>query len=185
MKSSIENVQARRILIIGDAGRGKTTFAKFASDKFGIPMFSLDDILWKEKYSMIENRLVAIDKIKNIVVQDSWIVEGTTRYLAEHSFDGAHVIYHFHHRTVVSQIIHLIWRYVKKRGSTFVELCKLILHSVYKRYGIGYQRGEKSWGDILEPHSLKIVHIGSHREVRRLCLCSENHRQSRWRQESP
>ncbi len=169
MKSSIENINASRIVIIGDAGRGKTTFAQYASDEFGIPMYSLDDILWKEKYSEIENRPAAIGKIKDIVSGDAWIIEGTTRYLAEYGFDRAHVIYHFQHRTVIGQVTHLVWRHLKKRESTFAELCKLVLHSIYKRYGIGYQRGKKTWEEILEQHSSKVVHISSRREAQKLC----------------
>ena len=168
MKLFIENKQPRRILIIGDAGRGKTTFAQYASDEFSIPVFSLDDILWKEKYSTIENRLVAIDKIQAIVDQDTWIIEGTTRYLAEHGFERADVIYYFQHRNLIGQVTHLIWRYLKKRGSTLVELYKLILHSIYKRYCIGYQRGEKTWSCILDPYSSKVIHVDSRKGVKDL-----------------
>jgi len=174
MKSSIKNNQPRRILIIGDAGRGKTTFAQLASDELGIPMFSLDDILWKEKYSTIENRLVAIEKIKQIVDQESWIIEGTTRYLAEYGFDRADLIYHFQHRSLIGQVTHLVWRYLKKRGSTLIELFKLILHSIYKRYSIGYQRGEETWSCILEPHQSKVVCVSSRQEVLMLRVQGSN-----------
>ncbi|MBT3230218.1 hypothetical protein HN358_00325 [Candidatus Uhrbacteria bacterium] len=165
MKSSTKNEQPRRILIIGDAGRGKTTFAQHASEKFGIPMFSLDDILWKQRYSEIEDRPKAMQRIQEVVERDAWIIEGATRYLAEQSFERADIIYHFQHRSIVGQILHLVWRYLKKRGSTFVELCKLILHSIYKRYSVGYCRHESGWCEILDPHDNKVIHIRSKRDV--------------------
>ena len=165
MKSLIEDEQARRILIIGDAGRGKTTFAKHLSRVFDIPLVSLDDILWKEKYREIENRIVAIKKIQGIVESEAWIIEGTTRYLAEYGFEHADIIYHFEHCTLVGQFWHLVWRYFRSGSSTFVELCNLVLHSIYKRYSIGYQKGEKKWCEILEPHSDKVIYIRSKRDV--------------------
>lgn len=168
MKSLIETSGAQRILIVGDAGRGKTTFAKHIAHFFDIQAHSLDDILWKEKYSKIEDRPVAIEKITQVVGRDSWVIEGATRYLAEYAFDRADYIFHFEHRMFLGQMWHLIRRFISRREGTVKELLSLILHSIYKRYSIGYCLGRKRWSALLEPHAGKVVKVQSRRDLRRL-----------------
>ncbi len=46
----------RRILIVGDSGRGKSTLAKSLSQKLNIKQYSTDDFFWKEKFSIPEDK---------------------------------------------------------------------------------------------------------------------------------
>lgn len=68
-----------KIHIIGCSGTGKTYFAKKLSDKYNIPHFYLDDIQW-DNNSEGYGAKMPIDKreelLKNILDNDSWIIEG-------------------------------------------------------------------------------------------------------------
>jgi adenylate kinase family enzyme len=88
------NVQnCKKILIVGDAGRGKSTLAKNLSQKLGIKHFELDDLFWLKKYSVKRT-----DDEQNKLVMDlldkeySWIIEGSTRHMVALCFDFADCI---------------------------------------------------------------------------------------------
>ena len=168
MKESFKCQSAKRILVIGDAGRGKTTFANHIARACERPALSLDDVLWKEKYSIIENESLALDRVCQMFKKDTWIVEGTSRLLAQEGLKRAEVIFYFKHRSLLWQLMHLIWRYVRKHDSRFPELCALLVHTVYKRYHIGYERGQKSWQELLQPYLSKVTTVESFDQVRKL-----------------
>jgi adenylate kinase family enzyme len=161
---------ARRILVIGDAGRGKTTFANHIARRCDRTVLSLDDILWKKRYTQTEEREVAINRVKKVFEKEEWIVEGTTKYLARFGFDRAQMIYYFKHNNVCLQICHLIWRFINKRDCTICELYKLIIHTIYKRYRIGYERDEKTWDELLEQYQDKMIIVDSVNNVRELMI---------------
>lgn len=154
--------------MIGDAGRGKTTFANHIARACERPVLSLDDVLWKKKYTMIENEDLALDRVCQMFAKDAWIVEGTSRLLAQEGFERAEVIFYFKHRLLVWQISHLVWRYLCRRDSTIKELIALIIHTTYKRYQIGYERGQKTWKSILEPYESKVTVVESFKHMREL-----------------
>lgn len=75
-----------RILIIGNAGSGKTTIARqlAASSNPPTPILSLDDIAWDENIQRlpIERSTEAIDRF--IDANPRWIIEGCYADLANH-----------------------------------------------------------------------------------------------------
>lgn len=159
---------ARRILVIGDAGRGKTTFANHIARVCERPVLSLDDVFWKEKYTVVEDEAVCLHRVREEFAKEAWIVEGTMRVLAKEGFDRAEVIFYFKHRSLVWQMTHLIWRYIRKHDSTCKELCALLVHTLYKRYRIGYERGQESWQELLEPYASKVIVVDSFTQMREL-----------------
>ncbi|MBU4315323.1 hypothetical protein KJ673_02865 [Patescibacteria group bacterium] len=168
MKEEFECHSAKRILVIGDAGRGKTTFANHIARACERPVLSLDDVFWKRKYTIVEDESLALGRVRQMFAKDAWIVEGTSRLLAQEGFDRAEVIFYFKHRSLLWQLMHLIWRYVRKHDSKFSELCALLVHTVYKRYQIGYERGQKSWQELLGPYESKVTAVESFDQVRKL-----------------
>ena len=78
-----------KILIVGDAGRGKSTLASKISAKLGIPHHSTDDFFYEVKFTKVRNRKESVEKILKIYKNDKWIIEGTTRHLFEHGLDSA------------------------------------------------------------------------------------------------
>jgi adenylate kinase family enzyme len=68
----------RRVLVIGMAGSGKSTFSRALSAKTGLPVIHLDFHYWKPgwvKPSDDEWR----DKQRGLLAGDAWIVDGNTQ----------------------------------------------------------------------------------------------------------
>jgi adenylate kinase family enzyme len=83
----------KRILIIGDGGRGKTTFAEKLSKKTGIPFYSVDDFFWKTKFSEPADKQQSVQAIEEVYKRDEWIVEGGSRPLIKTGIEKADIIY--------------------------------------------------------------------------------------------
>ena len=75
MKMKIPN----RIHIIGSVGSGKTTLARTLANKYNIPYFELDNVVW-ERHKSGDIRRSDIDReenLENIIHTELWIIEGT------------------------------------------------------------------------------------------------------------
>lgn len=156
---------AKRILILGDAGRGKTTLAQKLSKKLKIPFHSTDDFYWKTKFSERQDMEESIDEISKVYSGNEWIVEGTTRHLVEPGFEKAHLIVYLAFRNVLSQWWELIKRHRTRKNETVSDLIKLLRHVLYKRHGLGYKRGESKILELLQPFRDKLIVLRSHKEM--------------------
>ncbi len=123
----------KRILIIGDAGSGKTTLSRKVQNLLHIPAASTDDALWKKKFTEHRNRDEALALMKNIYEQESWIVEGTTRFLLEPGIRRADLIIFISFKYIFSQYAALIGRYLKYRKESWINLVGLLGHVTKKR----------------------------------------------------
>lgn len=68
----------RRVLITGNAGSGKSTLAKTVSEKLGLPLYGLDQVVWKPgwKAASLEERNAAFERI---IAQPEWVVDGVSK----------------------------------------------------------------------------------------------------------
>lgn len=65
----------KKVIIIGSAGAGKSTFARKLRDKTNLPLYYLDMIWHKpDRTNISENEFDAI--LNNIVTKDRWIIDG-------------------------------------------------------------------------------------------------------------
>lgn len=74
-------MNAKRIIVYGNAGSGKTTMAR----RLGLPMLSLDHIAWSAgalRMPLAES-LAALDAFMN--EHDEWVIEGCYGDLIEHA----------------------------------------------------------------------------------------------------
>jgi len=65
----------KKIIIIGSPGAGKSTFARKLRDMTGIPLYYLD-MLFHRADRTTANREEFDERLKKIVAQDEWIVDG-------------------------------------------------------------------------------------------------------------
>lgn len=64
-----------KVLVIGNAGSGKSTTAKRLASTLGIPCHSLDQIVWKEGWQKTPP-LERHKKISELTQQETWVIDG-------------------------------------------------------------------------------------------------------------
>jgi len=123
-----------RILIIGDAGVGKTTVANKIGQELDLPVFSTDDVLWIKKFSEHRDRDESVEIMKKIYLEDKWIVEGTTRGLLREGLSRAEIVLFFGFRNILTQYKMLIKRHMGRKDETVWNLISLLVHITKKRF---------------------------------------------------
>jgi adenylate kinase family enzyme len=157
-----------RILIVGDAARGKSTLASNISKKLGIPHYSTDDFYYEVKFSKLRDRQESIDTISKIFQNERWIVEGTTRHLILPGLDSADLIVHLRYKNIPTQWLVLIKRYFNRRGEVIENiggLLKLMKHVLYKKHHLRHRKGKLTPTEIIEPHKHKVITLSSFKEI--------------------
>ncbi len=84
-----------KIHILGGPGSGKSYLGKQLSNIYGIKLYSLDDIFWdngNNKYGIITNEIIRNDKLKSLLKNNKWIIEGTYFEWVKESFERADII---------------------------------------------------------------------------------------------
>lgn len=158
----------RKIFILGDAGRGKTTFAKKLSEHTKIPYYSTDDFFWKVKFTVLNDREKSVEEINQIYDKDEWIMEGTTRRLMVKGFEKVDIIYHFKFNNILYQYYSLIKRNLTGKDEKFSDLWKLLKHVTYKKYKKGYGNHLPNLEELLKPYKDKVVEINSFRKINQI-----------------
>ncbi|HBL84912.1 MAG: topology modulation protein [Clostridiales bacterium GWF2_38_85] len=67
--------ESKRIMIIGSAGSGKTTFAKKLHNKLSLPLIHLDKLFWKDNWIQTP-RDEWIEVQTKIIEAEEWIIDG-------------------------------------------------------------------------------------------------------------
>lgn len=161
----MSNYKYKRIFILGDAGRGKTTFAAKLSEHTGIPHYSTDDFFWKVKFTVPNDREKSVEEINPIYDRDTWIMEGTTRRLIVKGLEKADIIYWLKFENILYQYYFLIKRSLTRKNENFIDLWNLLKHVTYKKYKKGYGNHLPSLEELLKPYKEKIVVLSSMREI--------------------
>ena len=167
-RNNLENMLKQplnKILIVGDACRGKSTLASALSSKLGIQHYSTDDFLYEIKFTKYRDRQEAVDLISKIFENQKWIVEGTTNMLYKFGLESSDVIIHLKHKNIAIQWLHLIKRSLSRNNESLRKLFKLIRHVLYKKYHIGYRKGKPTSTEIVEPYNYKVITLSSFRQI--------------------
>lgn len=161
----MEKGALNKILIVGDAARGKSTLAENLSKKLGIPHYSTDDFFYEIKFSKVRDRAEAVEQIKEIFKKEKWIIEGTTKRLVEHGLHSADMIIHLQHKNIPTQWFILFRRYLKRENETIFGLFKLMKHVLFKKYKWGDRKGKPTPSEIIDPHKHKVITLSSFKEI--------------------
>jgi adenylate kinase family enzyme len=65
-------VQARRIVVAGAAGAGKTTLAARIADATGVPRTEIDAVYWRAGWTANER---FVEEVEALVATDEWVTE--------------------------------------------------------------------------------------------------------------
>lgn len=67
----------QKILVTGNAGSGKSTLSKKLEEKLKIKVYSLDKIVWQQKWKKtVDNKKKEL--IKELTNKDTWIINGVS-----------------------------------------------------------------------------------------------------------
>ena len=64
-----------KVIVIGCPGSGKSTFSRALHELTGLPLYHLDLLNWNSDKTTVDKK-VFIGKLKNVIAQDSWIIDG-------------------------------------------------------------------------------------------------------------
>jgi len=74
--SALDSI-SMKIHITGNAGAGKTSFARQLGQDLGIPVFGLDIVVWQAGWIKTPAEIKTI-KIQSLISQDEWVIEGVS-----------------------------------------------------------------------------------------------------------
>jgi adenylate kinase family enzyme len=81
----------KRILIIGSAGAGKTTLARYISQQCALPLIHLDQEFWRPGWASTPGELWK-QRIAQIITQPAWIIDGYYHDILEETCRAADTI---------------------------------------------------------------------------------------------
>lgn len=154
-----------KIIITGDAGRGKSTLATKLSEKLHIPHYSTDDYFYEIKFSKPRDRQEALRQISEIYTKDTWIMEGTTAWLLEPGMKSVDTIVYLRHKSIFSQWFLIFKRGLQRENESLKETFALMKHVFYKRYGLGYKKGKMTHSEFIEPYKHKVITLSSFKDI--------------------
>ncbi len=154
----------KKILIIGESGRGKSVLAQKLSEKISIPFYSTDDFFWKVKFSEPHEKEESKAQIEKVYSTERWIVEGSSTPLFRPDLESAEVIINLVFENIFQQWWSLIQRNRTRKHESLKNLSSLIIYVTRKRFSIGNNK-EKIKAELLKPYSDKIIILKSFKEV--------------------
>lgn len=158
-------MKPHKIIIIGDAGRGKSTLASRISEKLKIPHYSTDDYFYEVKFSKPRERQGALKQISEVYKRDNWIMEGTTAWLLDTGMELSDIVIYLHYKNIFSQWFILLKRELSRENEKLSGTFGLMKHVFYKRYSLGYKKGKMTHKEFVEPHKQKVVTLSSFKEI--------------------
>lgn len=159
-----------KIIIIGDAGRGKTTLAERLSLENNIEWYSTDDFIWKTRFTEMNSKEESKKKITEIFKKDKWIVEGGSLRLLEEGIEKADIIIYLGFKNILIQYLALYKRFLMRDYDKIPSFLNMLRHITYKRYKMGYKKGIPTILETLKPHNHKVVKFYSIEEIDKFSL---------------
>jgi len=155
----------KKIIITGDAARGKSTLAGKLAQKLGIPHFSTDDFYYEVKFTKMRSKEDSVQAIAEVYKGDKWIVEGATEHMIEPGLQSADLVICLKHNNLFAQWTYLVKRHFRSDNETTGDLFEFMRHVFYKRYSIGYRKGQPTIHEFIAPYGEKVVTLSSFKEM--------------------
>jgi len=125
------------VVIFGPAGSGKTTFGKKLSQKYNLPLLSLDEIVWQKKYTVKYNLVISKQLLTKFLQQNptGWIIEGAEPALLKLAIPRADQTIWLQHNffTLVRRLTKRYFQNRKRKEETLSALLKLYIGVILYR----------------------------------------------------
>ena len=155
----------KRVLVLGGAGRGKTTFAKRLSEKFSIPAYDTDDFFWKVKYTIPSDREQSVIEINKIYENSEWVMSGSTRRLILAGIEKADVIFVLKFKNIIYQYLSILRRWLTREEEKITDLWNLLAHVTKKKYKKGYGSHVPPIDELVNDYKKKVIELDSFKEI--------------------
>jgi adenylate kinase family enzyme len=163
----VSGKKIKKIIITGDAGRGKSTLAGKLAKKLDIPHYSTDDFYYEVKFTKMRSREDSAKAIAGVYQEEKWIVEGATEHMIEAGLPHADLIVCLKHKNIFAQWAYLLRRHFSQDNETVGDLWEFMRHVYYKRYSLGYRKGQPTIHEFIAPYREKVVTLSSFKEMER------------------
>ncbi|WP_288395078.1 DNA topology modulation protein [uncultured Vagococcus sp.] len=115
-------IAIKKIIIIGSAGAGKSTFSRKLSEKLNIEVFHLDTLMWKPNWEMTDKKF-QIRKQQEIIQQTTWIIDGNYNGTLDLRIEASDTIIFFDINRWVC-LYQAVKRYFQYRGKSRPDMQK-------------------------------------------------------------
>jgi adenylate kinase family enzyme len=163
--SRIDTLQ--RILVIGPCGAGKSTLALALADKYGLPVYHMDQLNWQPGW--IESSKDEIRaKLAAIVSTERWLIDGTYGgTLAERLVQADTVVYlDYPIRLCVTRLLRRIWTYYGRTRPDMTEGCPERFDLEFLIYLMRWNSGPRVRTEArLKDHKDKVIRLRSPDEL--------------------
>ena len=171
----------KRILIIGNAGSGKTTFAKVLAEKTNLPLIHLDKLFWCGEWEHL-SREEFDDVLQKELDKPEWIIDGNFSRTLPHRLEYADTVFYFDLPTITclwGSTVRVIKNYGKTRddmGGNCPEYFDKQKASLYKAIFSFNRTHRKKYRKLLEEQNNKnVVIFKSRKQANRYLKELENY----------
>ena len=89
----------KKILIIGNSGAGKTTFAHILAQKLNLPLVHLDKLFWHGEWQRLSNEEFDV-LVQKELEKPEWIIDGNFNRTVSHRMKYCDTIFFFDFSTI-------------------------------------------------------------------------------------
>lgn len=171
----------KRILIIGNAGSGKTTFAKVLAEKTNLPLIHLDKLFWCGEWEHL-SREEFDDVLQKELDKPEWIIDGNFSRTLPHRLEYADTVFYFDLPTITclwGSTVRVIKNYGKTRddmGGNCPEYFDKQKASLYKAIFSFNRTHRKKYRKLLgEQNNKNVVIFKSRKQANRYLKELENY----------
>lgn len=165
---NIDIKNCKRILIVGDSCRGKSTMGEFLSKSLNLPHTDLDDFFWIKKFTIKREKGEQLELVRKFLNKNSeWIIEGTTRDMMSLCLKDSDMIIHLWFKSIFEQLFCITKRSLQRKEcfNSYFDLCYT---TVLKRYKLGKRnKGLPSIKELISEYPHKVVELNTWKEIER------------------
>lgn len=157
----------KRIMIIGNAGAGKSTLARVLAGKLKLPLYHLDKLFWQPGWKETDKTIWA-ESIQEVMQGDEWIIDGNYRGTMKQRSEKADTIIYLNFNTIVCLYGIIKRRFSNEERPDIAEGCPERLDAKFLNWIIFYKfttaPGVKKLLNSL-PAEKNIIELKSRKEV--------------------
>ena len=153
-------------MVVGDSGRGKSTFAHFLHKQTGLPLYAGDDYFWKVKYSEKNDKEQSLIDISRIYHKPEWIMEGSSRALMIEGLEKSDKIYYLEFKSLLAQYYFLIKREIGRNLKIRKNFIDLLIHITKLKLFKNYHNVVPRFPELLKPYHHKLTTFHSLKQIK-------------------